>query len=130
MINKYGINVKRYVTEMAKSYKGYANYWQKEMIDKYVELYGSGMITERECVKSIVYVIEEMGSHYTFRELSEEAQKNCLDQYINIMCPYDTAGDLDGASFEEIAESINYWTGDQFWFDKNGNWYDEGRMVR
>lgn len=129
MITKYGTNVKRFVYEMAKSYKEYGSYWQRERIDNIVEKHESGMITERECVKLIVKTIEEMGAHYSFDDLDRKAQENCVDQYLNVMCPYDTDGSLENATFDEIAESINYWIGDQYWIDSEGNWWDEYTRV-
>ena len=63
----------------------------------------------------------------SYKDLDTRAKINCMDQYVNIICPY--ADDLDNAGIEEIEESIGYWLGDQFSIDKAGNWYDEGRRI-
>ena len=130
MVTEYGTKVKRFVYEMANWYKKDATKWQQDRIDAYVQVHECGVITTRECVRKIVETIEDMGAHYTFDELDHEAQDNCIDQFLGIMCPYDTDGSLEGATRDELRTTINAWIGDQFWVDKNGNWYDEGRMVR
>lgn len=62
-------------------------------------------------------------------ELGFREQVNCVEQYINIICPYEEFTE----SFEEVLWGIKYFVEadpDQFWFDENGDWYDEGRKVR
>lgn len=129
MITKYGADVKRFIYEMANWYKAYGVTWQVEQIDRFVELLEMGMITHRECARGITRTIDEQGPHYRFKDLDPDAQKVCVDEYLSVVCPYDPTGDLDGATFEEIGETIDYTIGSQFWVDKSGHWWDEGRMM-
>lgn len=61
-----------------------------------------------------------------YEDLDLNAKANCVEQYMNIICPYE---DFEGESLDEVGENVNYWIGDQFSVDENGNWYDEGRMI-
>lgn len=63
----------------------------------------------------------------SYDALSATAQINCIDQFINIMCPY---SDYDGCGLWVIETDIKEMIGEQFYIDEDGNWYDEGRKVR
>ena len=73
--------------------------------------------------------IEKMARRFTFNDLSVRAKVNCADQFINIMVAYTTEWD-DEYDLDDLAVTIDEWVGDQLYFDKNGDWYDEGRKVR
>lgn len=75
-------------------------------------------------------MITETTRKVKFEDLDLYAKLNCMDQFVNIMCPYEDYSDL---TLEEMAINIEYWLEpypDQYWIDLDGNWYDEGRMVR
>lgn len=75
-------------------------------------------------------MITETMRKVKFEDLDLYAKLNCMDQFVNIMCPYEDYSDL---TLEEMAINIEYWLEpypDQYWIDMDGNWYDEGRMVR
>lgn len=63
----------------------------------------------------------------SYDALSATAQINCIDQFVNIMCPY---ADYDGCGLWVIEADIKEMIGEQFYIDEDGNWYDEGRKVR
>jgi len=67
-----------------------------------------------------------------FNELTAKAKINCAYQYINIICAYETFED-EAWTIEYIGEDIDEFvkaTPNQFYFDNNGDWYDEGRKVK
>ena len=70
-----------------------------------------------------------------FNDLGLRAKMNCVLQFVYIMCPYDefSATESWRKHFDDIRDDIDLFveaTPDQFWFDENGDWYDEGRKVR
>ena len=78
-------------------------------------------------------VNETMGK-VKFQDLDIRAKLNCMEQFVNIIVPYadyDMVDDAFGCTdMECVAADIEEWVGEQFYFDTNGDWYDEGRMVR
>ena len=64
-----------------------------------------------------------------FNSLSTRAKINCMDQFVNIIVPYADYDDCPN-DIECVVWDIEEWVGDQYWFDENGDWYDEGRKVR
>lgn len=78
-------------------------------------------------------VNETMGK-VKFQDLDIRAKLNCMEQFINVIVPYadyDMVDDGFGCTdMECVVADIEEWVGEQFYFDKNGDWYDEGRMVR
>jgi hypothetical protein len=74
-------------------------------------------------------MVNETRKNVNVFELGFREQVNCVEQYINIICPYEEFTE----SFEEVLLGIKYFveaTPDQFYFDENGDWYDEGKKVR
>lgn len=74
-------------------------------------------------------MIKESKRIVKYEELGTKAKMNCVLQFINIICPYDYVG----ATASEIGENADLFveaTPDQYWFDQNGDWYDEGRKVK
>ena len=65
----------------------------------------------------------------TFSELSMRAKIECMEQFLNVVVPY---ADYDGVDndLEYLVVDIEEISGDQFWFDEDGNWYDEGVAMR
>ena len=75
-------------------------------------------------------MVNGSGRIVKFNELDIYGKVNCMDQFMNILCPYE---DFRGMTIEEMGANVDYWVEEcpeQFWFDTDGNWYDEGRMVR
>lgn len=75
-------------------------------------------------------MLTESRDKVKFEDLDFYAKLNCMDQFVNVMCPYEDYRDM---TLEEMAINIEYWLEpypDQYWIDKDGNWYDEGRRVR
>ena len=65
-----------------------------------------------------------------YYELNTRAKINCIDQFVNVICPYE---EFDDFKIEVIPIWIQMFIDTakgQFWFDENGDWYDEGRKVR
>ena len=62
----------------------------------------------------------------SYDALSATAQINCIDQFVNVLCPY---SDYDGCGIWVIEADIKEMIGEQFYIDEDGNWYDEGRCV-
>ena len=65
-----------------------------------------------------------------FNDLNIRAKLNCMEQFVNIIVPYADYDDCPNNDLEYVVCDIEEWVGDQFYFDENGDWYDEGRMVR
>ena len=65
-----------------------------------------------------------------FNELDIRAKLNCMEQFIDIIVPYADYDDFPEEDLEYVISDIGEWVGEQFYFDTDGNWYDEGRMVR
>lgn len=65
----------------------------------------------------------------TFNELSMRAKVECMDQFLNVVVPY---ADYDGVdnNLDYLVVDIEETCGEQFYFDEDGNWYDEGRPMR
>lgn len=59
-----------------------------------------------------------------FSDLSTTAKIWCMSQFLNVVIPYgwDEVNEGDVADLED---TILYTIGKQFWFDENGDWYDE-----
>ena len=75
-------------------------------------------------------MVTEKVERVKFNELGKNEQKNCIDQFVYVVCAYEW-NDID--PFEDIGVAIDLFvdaTPEQFWFDENGDWYDEGRKVR
>ena len=73
-------------------------------------------------------MVKETREIVKYNDLGIRAKMNCVLQFINIICPYDYVGE----KASEIGENIDLFveaTPDQYWFDENGDWYDEGRKV-
>jgi hypothetical protein len=66
---------------------------------------------------------------WSYGDLSPVARENCKDQFMSVMCPYDSDG-MENDTETDWEINVNAWIGDQFWIDQDGNWYDEGRKVR
>lgn len=74
-------------------------------------------------------MVKETRENVKFDDLGGKAKMNCVLQYKYIVCPYDDVG----KTATEIGRNADYFveaTPEQFWFDENGDWYDEGRKVR
>ena len=69
-----------------------------------------------------------MVAQYTFDDLDAVAKVHCMEVFLSRVIPYDCDDCRDG-SLEDIATTINCWIGDQYFIDRNGNWYDEGRRL-
>ena len=74
-------------------------------------------------------MMEQKLRRLEFNNLNVRAKVNCADQFINIMVAYSTEWDEE-YDLDDLAVTIDEWVSDQFWFDKNGDWYDEGRKVK
>lgn len=73
-------------------------------------------------------MITNNNTNVKFEDLDIRAKLNCMEQFINVIVPY---ADYDCPNdMEYVICDIGEWNGDQFWFDENGDWYDEGRKVR
>lgn len=63
----------------------------------------------------------------SYDTLTDTAKINCIDQFVNVLCPYEYC---DNCSIDTIEADIKELIGKQFYIDEDGNWYDEGRKVR
>ena len=73
-------------------------------------------------------MVKENKKIVKYADLGTKAKANCVDQYVNIICPYD---EFEGVvDWKEHIDLFVEATPDQFYFDENGDWYDEGRKVR
>lgn len=80
-------------------------------------------------------MVKETKGNVKFEDLDIRAKLNCMEQFINIIVPY---ADYDEGCLDDVGLSnlecviidIGEWIGEQFWFDENGDWYDEGRKVK
>lgn len=75
-------------------------------------------------------MVKETKKIVKFNDLDEIAKETCTEQYINVVCPMVA---LDEEEMLNIGEAIDLFveaTPDQFWFDENGDWYDEGRPMQ
>lgn len=66
-----------------------------------------------------------------FKTLTPEAREHCIDEYYNIVCPYDTAGEREGATAEDLAENIitTLECCKDLSIDEKGNWYFDGERI-
>ena len=74
-------------------------------------------------------MVKEEKKIVKFNDLGLRAKMNCVLQFDYIICPYDFVG----STASEIGENADLFveaTPDQYWFDENGDWYDEGRKVK
>ena len=75
-------------------------------------------------------MVTEKVERVKFWDLGTREKINCMEQYVNIICPYEW---FDDEPLEYLGEDIEWFVSadpNQFYFDKNGDWYDEGRKVR
>lgn len=86
-------------------------------------------------------MVNETRKKVKFNDLSKEARANCIEQYFGCIAWDDM--DLNDAIYkgwenEGKPTERDYFgvdlfveaTPDQFYFDENGDWYDEGRKVK
>ena len=80
-------------------------------------------------------MVKENKKIVKFNDLELRAKLNCMEQFVNIIVPYadydeGCLDDVGLTNLECVIMDIDEWNGDQFWFDENGDWYDEGSKVR
>lgn len=91
-------------------------------------------------------MINESKKIVKFNDLSDEAMENCIRQFFGIIAweseeiqkhLYEELGcygvDVVVPTRKVFGKDIDLFveaTPDQFYFDENGDWYDEGRKVR
>ena len=74
-------------------------------------------------------MVKETKENVKFEDLDIRAKLNCMEQFINIIVPYADYDDCPN-DMEYVIYDIGEWIGEQFYFDENGDWYDEGRKVK
>lgn len=86
-------------------------------------------------------MIKESKRIVKFNELTDKARRNCIEQFfgciawddmeLNEACykGWETEGKPTNEDFCGIDLFVEA-TPDQYWFDQNGDWYDEGRKVK
>ena len=66
-----------------------------------------------------------------YDDLTVVAKLNCMTDYLTVLFPYDTAGDWDNASIDDLEESIRCTLeNEEFSIDDKGHWYFDGEEVR
>lgn len=59
-----------------------------------------------------------------YENLSTTAKINCMSEFLGKVMPYGWDEVNDG-EIADLEDTILYTIGSQFWFDEDGNWYDE-----
>lgn len=102
--------------------------WKAARLKKILKACERGLVSDLECVKAACSIMES-GPRWMYEDLNQEAKENCKEQFMDIMCPYDSEG-IEDYSEDDWRLNINEWIGEQYWIDLAGNWYDEERKVR
>jgi hypothetical protein len=81
------------------------------------------------CTLEWLEQMERKTRRLRLHNLDVRAKVNCMEQFLNIMIPYAPEWD-DETDLDDLVATIDEWVGEQYYFDRDGNWYDEGRRVR
>ncbi len=66
-----------------------------------------------------------------FDKLNIVEKVKCMLDYLTVVAPYDTEGNWDNATLDELETSIKCTLENkEFSIDDKGNWYYEGEVIR